>query len=188
MTTTTTNEKLTLQVAAKAFEVSVRTVQRYLDKGLLTKVKEDGKVYVYADEVRGLRQKINTTKKMTNDKISSSKATVTVDMSYLEGLLVQLGQLKEKQQLLLEYKDDIRQKDDTILAKERELSEQRAIIEQKTQKLSEAERLLQEKDKVMQQAGAEIQKLRTEAKRAKDLEAELVRPKRPCWWKRLLSK
>jgi hypothetical protein len=186
MTMTTTNEKLTLQIAAKALHMSVRTIQRYLDKGLLTKVKEDGKVYVYADEIRGLKNKLTTTNKLSDDTKKKSPGQATVDLLYLEGLLIQVGQLKEKQQLLLTYENDIRQKNDTLLAKERELLEQKAMIEQKNKELIEAEKLLQEKDKVMEKAGAEIQRLRNEAKKAEELQAEIARLKKP-WYKRIFK-
>jgi hypothetical protein len=47
-------ERVTIQVAARTLGVSKGTIITYLDKGLLRRIKEDGRVYVEMDEVRSL--------------------------------------------------------------------------------------------------------------------------------------
>jgi hypothetical protein len=198
---TTTSEKITLQVAAKALDVSVRTVQRYIDKGLITKVKEDGKVYVIVDEIRGLRKKLEATNDTTGDRAKIDKTTITVDMSYLEGLLVQIGEMKEKQRLLLEYKDDIRQREVSLLAKEQELTQTKAALAANSAELdqakaaitkarSELQRLLEIKQDAEQKAKVVLNQ--QEALEAKERELAEIREEverfRLPWWKRLFRK
>jgi hypothetical protein len=199
---TTTSEKITLQVAAKALDISVRTVQRYIDKGLITKIKEDGKVYVIADEIRGLRKRLEATNDMTNDRAKSDKTTVTVDMSYLEGLLVQLGEMKEKQRLLLEYKDDIRQKEMSLLSKEQELTQTKAALTANSAELdqaraviskarSELEKMIELKQNSEQKAKVVLEQQAVLELRERELEtlrAENERLKRLRWWKRLFRR
>lgn len=194
---TTTSEKITLRVAAKALDVSVRTVQRYLDKGLITKVKENGKVYVLADEIRGLRKRLEATNDMTDDRAKSGKTTVTLDMSYLEGLLVQLGEMKEKQRLLLEYKDDIRQKEVSLLAKEQELTQTKAALatnsaeleqaratitkaRSELQRLFEVQKDAEAKGKSLMDREAQIER---KDKELAEIRAEVERLRLP-WWRR----
>lgn len=191
---TTTTQKLTLQVAAKALDVSVRTVQRYIDKGLITKVKEDGKVYVIADEIRGLKKKLEATNDTTDDRAKSVKTTVTVDMSYLEGLLVQIGEMKEKQRLLLEYRDDIRQKELSLLSKEQELTQTKAALTANSAELSEARATiskarneLQKLLQAQQEAEAKGKALLDQMAANERLRAELKRARLP-WWKKLFRR
>ncbi len=54
---TKSEEKVTVKVAAKALGVSERTVQRYLEKGLLSKLKEGRRVYIPTSEITTLRQR-----------------------------------------------------------------------------------------------------------------------------------
>jgi len=199
---TTTSEKLTLQVAAKALDVSVRTVQRYIDKGLITKIKEDGKVYVIADEIRGLRKRLETTNDMTDDRAKSDKTTVTLDMSYLEGLLVQLGEMKEKQRLLLEYKDDIRQKELSLLSKEQELTQTKAALATNAEELAEAkttiskarnelQRLMEIKQDAEQKGKVVLEQqaaLKQRERELAEIRAENERLKQLKWWERLLRR
>ena len=45
-------EKVTIQVAARALGVSKGTIITYHNKGLLTRIKEGGRIYLSMDEVR----------------------------------------------------------------------------------------------------------------------------------------
>ena len=47
-------ERVTIQVAARTLGVSKGTIITYLNKGLLTRIKENGRIYVEMDEVRSL--------------------------------------------------------------------------------------------------------------------------------------
>jgi hypothetical protein len=47
-------ERITIQVAARILGVSKGTIITYLNKGLLTRIKENGHIYIEMDEVRSL--------------------------------------------------------------------------------------------------------------------------------------
>ncbi len=106
-----TDEKVTITLAAKALKVSTKTVHRYLDKGLLTKVKEGTRVYVPMDEVRAL---LSGQPKIDKSPRVHEKDKVTVDRTHYDGLLVRLGQLEANQQLLLEYRAGIESRDKAL--------------------------------------------------------------------------
>jgi DNA-binding transcriptional MerR regulator len=179
-------EKTTIQAAAKALNISIKTIQRYLNNGTLSKIKEGNRTYLLVDEIRTLRQGQNegTKKDVWTEHRDKDNNIITVNRTKYEELLQEIGhykgQLEGQTRYLLEYKETIETKDRTLL-------EQKAIIEQKGKELTEAERLLKEKDKVMEKAGAEIQKLRAEVKKAEELEKEIQRLKLP-FWKRIFSK
>jgi DNA-binding transcriptional MerR regulator len=50
-------ERVTIQAAARALGVSKGTIITYLNKGLLTRIKEDGRIYIEMDELRRLRER-----------------------------------------------------------------------------------------------------------------------------------
>jgi len=50
-------ERVTIQAAARALGVSKGTIITYLNKGLLTRIKQDGCIYIEMDEVRRLRER-----------------------------------------------------------------------------------------------------------------------------------
>lgn len=156
-------EKVTIAIASKVLNVDRRTIYRWMDKGLLSKVKEGNSTYVLMDDVRALRDKAMSHDK--NDSVTENRGNggaviniVTIERTHYEGLLTRLGQLEAKQELLLEYKAGIEAKDKTIAT-------QQAM-------LSESERLLADKNKTMKMAGEKI----------RELEKELLELKRP-WWR-----
>jgi DNA-binding transcriptional MerR regulator len=50
-------ERVTIQAAARALGVSKGTIITYMNKGLLTRIKEDGSIYIEMDEVNRLRER-----------------------------------------------------------------------------------------------------------------------------------
>jgi len=50
-------ERVTIQAAARTLGVSKGTIITYLNKGLLTRIKENGRIYVEMDEVRSLGER-----------------------------------------------------------------------------------------------------------------------------------
>jgi predicted site-specific integrase-resolvase len=122
-----TSERLELKTAAKALSVSVRTVQRYIERGLLTRVKERGRIFVIPDEVKILKKKLAIEGKTTATKLEKKVSTVTIELSYLENLMKKLAQLEEKQKFMLTYQEDLQKKDMTL--KEKELS----LVEKETE-------------------------------------------------------
>ncbi len=164
-------EKVTIQLAAKVLNVTPKTIHRWLKLGMLSKVKEGSRTYILMDDIRALRQRQVITSKNDVPTFEGDMGQgnnlgnniVPIERSHYKGLLTRLGQLAAKQALLLEYKEGLEKKD-------KELAETKEALIQK-------ERLLQEKDKVMKQAGGEIQRLR----------AEVNRLRKP-FWKRIFSK
>ena len=47
-------ERVTIQVAARTLGVSKGTIITYLNKGVLTRIKKDGAIYIEMDEVKKL--------------------------------------------------------------------------------------------------------------------------------------
>lgn len=154
------DEKVTVQVAAKALDVTPKTIHQWLKSGTLSRVKEGNRTYILMDEVRTLREKRLVTSEgqviKKEGSLTPGNNLVTVNREHYDGLLVRLGQLEAKQELLLEYK---------------------AGIEAKDRAIAEAEQLLKEKNKVMERAGRRIQ----------ELQAELERARLP-FWKRIWKK
>ena len=154
---TVTQNKVTISDAAKHLNISRKTLYRWIDKGLLSKHKEGNNSFVMLSEVRALCDRgvtqndtevvsgdVAGIQQMTQDDTPKDTENVTVKISYLEGLLVRLGQLESEKRYLLEYKADIEAKDKAI---------------------AEAEKLLREKNRAMEQAGKKIQELQAENER-----------------------
>lgn len=111
MEETKTQEKATVQEAAKALSIGRKTIYRWINKGLLSKVKEAKKTYVLLDEVKAICGKGKT---QTDTKIESKKSLdtniISLERIHYEGLLIRLGQLEVKEKYLLEYKDGLEEK------------------------------------------------------------------------------
>ena len=150
-------EKVNIQVAAKALNVTTKTIHRYLANGTLTRIKEAGRTYIPMDEIRAIRQRQEETVKSDVSDIleftGQSKTIVPVERAHYEALLTRLGQLETEKQHLLEYKEDLQRKD-------KELAETRAD-------LVEAEKILAAKNQAMEQAGQRIKELQEEVERLK---------------------
>jgi len=111
-------DRVTIQEAARIANISRPTIYRWIEKGLLSREKDGKRAYVSLAEVQALCKQGDTDD--THDDTQSVKAgsddtnRVTVDVTYLEGLLVRLGQLEAEKRYLLEYKAGVEQKDKEI--------------------------------------------------------------------------
>lgn len=185
MSETQSQEKVTVAIASKVLNVDRRTIYRWMDKGLLSKVKEGNNTYVLMDDVRALRDKAMSHDKKGNvaENRGNSEAVsdiVTIERTHYEGLLTRLGQLEAKQELLLEYKGGLE-------AKDKELAEARTTI---TKARSELQRLLEVKQDAEAKRKALLEQQATlEAKERENIElkAEVERLKRP-WWKKIFQR
>lgn len=114
----TVNEAISIKEAAKALNISQRTVWNYIRKGKLDKVLMANKAHVTKASIERLSQSSPQT---VNESISVSPGKAVVELAYLEGLLTRLGQLQAEKQYLLEHQAGQE-------AKERELAEARAKL------------------------------------------------------------
>ena len=145
------DEKVTIQVAAKALNVTPKTVHQWLRTGTLTRVKDGNRTYILMDEVRALRQNRVTNPKSevitSEGKIEPSNNLgnniVPIDREHYEGLLIRLGQLEANQQLLLEYRACIEYRDKAleqakgnISAQAQELATVKGVLAANTEELT----------------------------------------------------
>jgi DNA-binding transcriptional MerR regulator len=163
-----TDEKVTISVAAKALKVSTKTVHRYIEKGLLTKLKEGTRVYVPMDDIRVLR---NGQGSIDKSPPVHEKDRIIIDRGHYDGLLIRVGQLESERQLLLEYKASIEEKDKVILEQKEKVAAQNKILREAKEKIEAKEEEL-----------AEIRA------REEEKEKELKRLKKRSFFQRLFNR
>ena len=139
---TMAQEKVTVAVACKTLGISQRSLYRLFKKGCLTRIKEGRRTYILTSEVYAMRQKLSqpqAQKKPANvtGPVSQSSDVVTVARDRYEALLQELGELKERNKLLLEYKAT---KDHQQQALEQELADTRARLMDAQEQLKEREK------------------------------------------------
>ena len=129
------DEKVSIQVASHALKVSEKTIRRYIEKGILSTVKEGRRVFIPSDEIRELRSGHPKAGKIFH---IPRKDKVVVDRTHYDGLLTRLGYLEKEQQLMLEYKDGLKGKNE-------ELIETRNWLEESIQENKRIEKQAQKK-------------------------------------------
>lgn len=123
-------EKVTVKVAANALGVSDKTIYRYIENSRLSKVKEGRRIYIPMSEVRALRS--GQEEKVSGQVLDMRKdemSKVSITKKEYQSLLVELGELRKRNKLLLEYKLN---RDQALTAKDEEVA-------QLKQKFQEAE-------------------------------------------------
>lgn len=95
-------EKITMRAAARALHVTERSIKRYLEKGLLTKVQEGYRVYLLADEVRRFRRDSDKGGS-ANIQTSDMQDIVTMPGDKFREMAAELGSLREKCNYLIEH-------------------------------------------------------------------------------------
>ena len=158
-------EKLTIQSAAKVLGVSRGTVVHYLNNGKLTRLKEGSKVYILMDEIKALldgkedksvttpvARSADTSEATAKAEIASEGdgTTFVLDREHYEELLTRVGQLELEKQNLLVYK--------------------KSMVETKA--------AISDKEKQLQRVEAKLLMM----------EEELRRIKKMGWWKRLFGR
>lgn len=92
------NSWYTIEAAAKELKVSTKTIRRHIKSGRLTAQIKDGKYFIAPNSVQTCPAK-------KIDKVDSLNNTgVYVDREHYEALLIRIGQLEQREQLLLEHK------------------------------------------------------------------------------------
>jgi len=197
------DEKVTIQVAAKALNVTPKTVHQWLRTGTLTRVKDGNRTYILMDEVRALRQARVTNPKSEVITFEAKNEQVTnqgydmvpIKREHYEGLLTRLGQLEANQQLLLEYRAGIEYRDKAleqakgnISAQAQELDQAKATI---SKARSELQRLMEIKQDAEQKAKMVLNQqaaLQQREKELAEIRSENERLKRLKWWELLFRR
>lgn len=92
--------KASILEAARSLGVSTKTVQRYLARGLLTKVREGGRTYVLMSDLHPLTardektQGPETARPAMRDTEGPLRDTVILDREHYDGLLMELAELR----------------------------------------------------------------------------------------------
>ena len=100
-----TQERVTVKIACDTLGVSRKTLYRYLEKGLLSRVKEGRRIYIPMDDIRALRKKKVTSESQKKSVIDTDKVThMSLSTGEYRALVKENEELKAKTHLLLEYK------------------------------------------------------------------------------------
>jgi DNA-binding transcriptional MerR regulator len=108
-----TGLKTTIKSAAKHLAVSTKTVQRYLARGILTKIKQGTRTYLLMSEVEelnrdlGMRQRTEDRGQRADSLARRARDTVTVDRERYELMLIELGELRRQSMLIDEYRSSL---------------------------------------------------------------------------------
>lgn len=169
-------EKCTINSAAKALGVTTKTIYRYLSNGTLSKIREGSRTYILIDEVRKLRSNMSETVKndVLTDMGHSDTEKITISLKQYTDLIDELGQYKNQvsgqAKYLLEYKEDLQTKD-------KELEAVKSALAANNAELIEAK-------ETINKARGELKRLFDTQRELKDLRAEIERLRLP-WWRRI---
>ena len=186
------DEKITLSVAARALRVSERTLIRYAEKGLISKVKENNRIYFLADEVRQLRQE-NVKPRQGDYEKHGNDFTVTIPYAKFQNLLLEIGELKTKNSFLLEYKISKERLEKELTQSKDQILETNNWIKEIEQESKEKISHLEEQNKHLTSSSIfTIEKKDDELKEMRrkltDLQRELTRVKKRGFFKRIFNK
>lgn len=201
MSDTESKDKVTIQEAARALNVDPRTIYRWIGKGVLSKTKANGKTYVLLTDVKVLSDKSQISQTLNvvdvgqpeividnvSDTAKIENTHYMVDKEHYEGLLIRLGQLEAKQQLLLEYKGGLEAKDQELAEVKVALTTNTEELEKAKATLAKAKSELQKLVEYKQDSEQKAKSLLEQQAKIEQLEAEVERLRRP-WWKRIFLK
>ncbi len=109
-----TQEKVTIQVAARTLGVSKGTIITYLNEGLLTRIKEGGRICVSMDEVRTLgdtKRKPQVKPSVTTSAKRNKRVSVNKERDRPKRPVASFGLLESERQYLLTCKAALEAKD-----------------------------------------------------------------------------
>ena len=115
-----TGQKITIKTAADLLDVTTKTIQRYLTKGRLTRVKEGTRTLLLLAEVKGLKSDAQVGQGQSH-KAPGKTAwaghvgdTVTLSRERYEQLLLELGELRKQNQFFMEFKGILLAKEEAM--------------------------------------------------------------------------
>jgi excisionase family DNA binding protein len=129
-----TGQKITIKTAADLLEVTTKTVQRYLAKGLLTRVKEGTRTLLLLAEVKDLKSDANAGQGQSHKTPGKTAGTgqvgdtVTLSRERYEQLLLELGELRKQNQFFMEFKGILLAKEEAMHRLERDVEALRARV------------------------------------------------------------
>ena len=186
-------EKVTIQVAARALGVSKGTIITSLNKGLLTRIKEGGRIYVSMDEVRTLgdtRRKPQVKPSVTTSAERNKRASVTKERDRPKRPLASFGLLESERQYLLTCKGALEAKDTELEKLTFEVNTLKRNLKIRANELKGTETRLRELEKEQQKLLGEFKKTTDandhEKERTQDrlfaVDDKVKRLRRP-WWR-----
>ena len=162
------DEKITIQLASKSLKCSEKTIRRYIEKGILSTIKEGRRIYIPSNEIRELRNRQPKVDKIFH---IPRRDKVVVDRSHYDGLLTRLGYLEKEKQLLLEYKEDLKIKNEELIETRTWLEESMRENKQAQEKISHLKSssifTLQKKDDQIEELEKDLAELRHELNKIK---------------------
>ena len=190
-------KKVTIQVAAKGLGVSKGTIITYLNKGLLTRIKEGGRIYVPMDEVRTLgdtNRKPQVKPSVSPSAERNKRASVNKERDRPKRPLASFGLLESERQYLLTCKAALEAKDKELEKLTFEVNTLKRNLKIQANELKGTETRLRELEKERQKLLGEFKKTtdandhekeRTQA-RLLAVDDKGKRLRRP-WWQELFG-
>jgi len=190
-------KKVTIQVAARALGVSKGTIVTYLNKGLLSRIKEGGRIYVSMDEVRALgdtKRKPQVKPSVTTLAERNKRASVNKERDRPKRPLASFGLLESERQYLLTCKAALEAEDKELEKLTFEVNTLKRNLKIQANELKGTETRLRELEKERQKLLGEFKKTtdandhekeRTHA-RLLAVDDKVKRLRRP-WWQELFA-
>ena len=183
-------ERVTIQAAAKTLGVSKGTIITYLNKGLLTRIKKDGSIYIDMDEVKSLGEPVKEFRLTSSAHTSSELARGTAGLMARDQSkqpLKHFGQLEKEGQG--QPAAALERKHKELERLKSELDNLRQNLEAQTNELAETKTKLRELEKEQKKGllnfdkATEVNDHKGEDTQARlyAVEQELKRLKRPSW-------
>ncbi len=115
-----TEQKITIKDACNILGVCTKTLQRYLSKGRLTRIKERTRTLLFLSEVKDLKdsglmgQGYSAFSLGRTHETRQSGDTVILSVERYEQLLLELGELRKQNQFFVELKGMLLARDEAI--------------------------------------------------------------------------
>ena len=144
-----TGQRTTIESAARHLAVSTKTIQRYLARGVLTKIKQGTRTFLLMSEVEelnrqtGMGQTTDGKSQIWDRGTGRCPDTVTMDRDRYEGLLIEVGELRKQNQMVEEFKKNFDHQAELLEQMEKRIAQLETRIELiaagKSEKVSRSE-------------------------------------------------
>ncbi len=119
------NETYTVSQASDYLGLSSKTIRKYIYKGLLKANKWNGMWVIESGSVREVKRKISGTSTehitLKKEVLKRNEKNYWVEKKHYDDLMLQIGQLRAAESLLVEYKEQIQELSGQIRELEREI-------------------------------------------------------------------